>query len=378
MAVTLREVAARAGVSPITASRALNNAGYVSRDVRDRVLTAAAELNYVPNAVARSLRSSKTQLLGLLAGITNPFWATVARGMEETAAEAGYGVLLCNTDDDPVKEARYIDQLVRRRIDGLIIAATRDSAPILQSLKRRRQPFVLVDRVVEGVEADTVRGDNSGAAHLMTRHLLSTGYSRIGIISGSHNVSTAEERVAGYRAAMSEAGIPTNDEMILYGQYTENWGYQATQDLMSRRPAPDALFAANNFIALGVLEALHTLGLDVPQDVAVVCFDDTTNLVTARFLTTASQPAHEMGRTAARLLLERFDAPESPLQEIVLPIEIVVRSSCGCAAGANAGVAIAGERTEEDYAISRAQSPIGSTPRAQESAIVTRGQRGQP
>jgi LacI family transcriptional regulator len=329
MAVTLREVAARAGVSPITVSRALNNTGYVSPEVRARVLQAAAELDYVPNAVARSLRSSKTHLLALLAGITNPFWASVARGIEDTATEAGYSVLLCNTDDDPAKEARYIDQLVRRRIDGFIIAATKDSAPILQGLGRH-QPFVLVDRVVEGVEADIVRGDNCGAAYRMTGHLLSTGYTRIGVISGARNVSTAEERVAGYRAAMAEAGLDSREDMVLYGRYTESWGFEATRHFMTGPTPPDALFAANNFIALGVLEALHTLGLQVPQDVAVVCFDDTTNLSSARFLTTASQPADQMGRTAARLLIERIAAPDTPTRDIVLPIELVVRSSCGC------------------------------------------------
>jgi LacI family transcriptional regulator len=334
MAVTLRDVAARAGVSPTTASRALNKTGYVSQDVRARVLAAAAELNYVPNAVASSLRSSKTQLLALLAGVTNPFWADVARGIEEAAADAGYGVLLCNTDDDPAKEARYIDQLVRRRIDGLIIAATRSSAPILQSLKRQCQPFVLIDRMVEGVDADTVHGDNANAAYLMTKHLLSTGYRRIGVISGSHNVSTAEERVEGYKAAMQEAGLPVGDEMVLYGHYSENWGYQATQEFMSRRERPDALFAANNFIALGVLEGLHTLGLQVPEDVAVVCFDDATRLARARFLTTASQPAREMGRTATSLLIERLADPDRPTRHVVLPIDLVIRNSCGCNAQA--------------------------------------------
>lgn len=344
MAVTLRDVAIRAGVSPITVSRALNNSGYVSREAKERVIAAATELSYVPNAVARSLRSNRTHLLALLAGITNPFWATVARGIEDVAAEAGYGVLLCNTDDDPAKEARYLDQLVRGRIDGLIIAATKQSAPILQGLKRRRQPFVLVDRLVEGVDAHIVRGDNSGAAYLMTKHLLSTGYRRIRIISGSHNVSTAEERVAGFRAAMSEAGMPVDEDVILYGQYTESWGYQATRELMSREPRPDALFAANNSIALGALEALHTLGLNVPQDVAVVCFDDTTTLASARFLTTASQPAQEMGRTAARLLIEHFDAPDAPSKDVVLPIELVVRSSCGCGGASQSSSTPGGEQ----------------------------------
>lgn len=342
MAVTLRDVAALAGVSAITVSRALNGKGYVSQDVRARVLAAAAELNYVPNAVARSLRSQKTQLLGLLAGITNPFWSTVARGIEETAVQSGYGVILCDTGDEPTKEARYIELLVRRRIDGLIIAATSDSAGILQDLKRRHVPFVLIDRVVQGVDADTVRGDNKGAAYALTRHLLSTGYRRIGVISGPRNVSTAEERVAGYAAAMHEAAMPVEDDMIEYGQYTESWGYQATRELMSRSEPPDALFAANNFIALGALEGLHTLGLGVPEDVAVVCFDDTTRVESARLLTTASQPAEEMGRIAARVLLERIEQPGKPIEDIVLPIALVVRSSCGCTPGGTAKGTAAG------------------------------------
>ena len=337
MGVTLRDVAARAGVSAITVSRALNNSGYVSHEVRARVFAAAAELNYVPNEVASSLRSSKTQLLALLAGITNPFWANVSRGIEEAAMQAGYGLLLCDTDDDPAKEARYIDLLVRRRIDGLIIAATKDSASILQNLGRRHQPFVLIDRVVDGVVADTVRGNNMDAAYQMTRHLLSTGYRRIAVISGSHNVSTAEERVAGYRAALAEAGVPVQEDMVLYGAYTERWGYQATQELMSRETPPDALFAANNFIALGVLEGLHTLGLNVPEDVAVVCFDDITNMGSARFLTAASQPAQEMGRIATRLILERLAQPDKAPEDIVLPIELEVRSSCGCGTLERAG-----------------------------------------
>ncbi|MEO5953801.1 MAG: LacI family DNA-binding transcriptional regulator [Chloroflexia bacterium] len=329
MAVTLRDVAAHAGVSAITVSRALNNSGYVSQDVRARVITSATELGYVQNAVASSLRANKTQLIALLAGVTNPFWSNVARGIEDTAMEAGYGLIMCDTADEPAKEARYIDLLTRRRIDGLIIAATQDSAPILQNLKKRRQPFVLIDRVVEGVAADSVRGDNFGAAYQMTRHLISTGYTRIGMVSGAHNVSTAEERVEGYRSALAESGMETEDT-ILYGQYSEIWGYQATKELMLRENPPEALFAANNFIALGILECLHTLGLRVPEDVAIVCFDDTTKVESARLLTTASQPAEEMGRAATHLLLQLIDNPDKAPEEIVLPIDLMIRNSCGC------------------------------------------------
>src|SRR5690242_17675100 len=290
MAVTVHDVAARAGVSAITVSRALNNRGYVSEETRARVLAVAEELNYVPNAVASSLRSNKTQLLALLiTDITNPFWTTLARSVEDAANEAGYGVLLCNTDEDQGKEARYIDLLLRRRIDGLIVAPTRESTQILQNLKRKQLAFVLIDRLVEGVVADTVRGDSVNGAYQLTEHLLLGGYRRIAMLSGPATVSTAEDRVVGYRRALAQGGVPVDEDLVLYGQYRVSWGYQATQDLMSRAGPPDAVFAGNNYIALGVLEALDTLGLKVPDDVAVVCFDDTTQLTAARFLTTAIQ-----------------------------------------------------------------------------------------
>src|SRR5438067_12528868 len=180
MTETLREVAARAGVSAITVSRALNNSGYVSPDTRERISVAVADLNYVPNAVASSLRSKRTQLLALLVtDVTNPFWTTVARGVDDAAMDAGYGVILCNTDEDQAKEARYLDLLLRRRIDGLVVVPTTESTEILQNLKHRLVPFVLVDRLVEGVIADSVRGDSRGGARQMTLHLLQTGHRRI-------------------------------------------------------------------------------------------------------------------------------------------------------------------------------------------------------
>src|SRR5690242_19812212 len=176
MTATLHDVAAKAGVSAITVSRALNNTGHVSADTRQRILDAVSELNYVPNALASSLRSQRTQLLALLlTDITNPFWTTVARGVEDAAIAAGYAVILCNTDENPAKEARYLDLLLRRRVDGLIVGPTSESAALLQNLKRRQVPFVLIDRRVGGLVADSVRGDSYSGAYQLTRHLLDTG-----------------------------------------------------------------------------------------------------------------------------------------------------------------------------------------------------------
>jgi len=332
MAVTLREVAARAGVSAITVSRALNNTGHVSAQTRERISAAVAELNYVPNAVASSLRSNRTQLFALLlTDVTNPFWTTVARAVEDTAMDAGYAVILCNTDEDEAKEARYLDLLLRRRIDGLIVAPTEASTEILRNLQRRLVPYVLFDRLVEGVTADSVRGDSRGGAYELTMHLLRTGYRRIGMIAGPHTVSTAEDRVQGYRDALAHAGVEFDPQLVHYGPYRESWGYEAAHILMSSPDRPNALFAANNFIALGVLQALNGLGLSVPEDVALVCFDDIPRFSTgAPFLTMSVQPAAEMGIVAIRLLLERIGNPDLEARDVVLPTRLVIRTSCGC------------------------------------------------
>lgn len=336
MTATLHDVAAKAGVSAITVSRALNNTGYVSSHTRQRILDAASELNYVPNALASSLRSQRTQLLALLlTDVTNPFWTTVARGVEDTAIDAGYAVILCNTDEDPTKEARYLDLLLRRRIDGLLIAPTVASTELLHNLKRRNVPFVLIDRQVSGLVADIVRGDSYTGAYQLTAHLLETGYRQIAMIGGPTTVSTGEDRVRGYLAALQAAGIGPDSGLIRRGPYRQSWGCAAMEDLLASGRRPAAIFAANNVIALGVLEALRAHDLRVPEDVAVVSFDDFPPSVGAQpFLTAAVQPAAEMGRQAIRLLLERLAQPGGEPRDIILPTQLIVRQSCGCAPAA--------------------------------------------
>lgn len=335
MTVTLRDVAAKAGVSAITVSRALNNTGSVNPQTRQRIYDAVETLNYVPNDLASSLRSQRTQLLALLVtDVTNPFWTTVARGVEDAAMDAGYGVILCNTDEDQAKEARYLDLLLRRRIDGLLIGPTTESTELLQHLGRRKVPFVLIDRLVSGIYADSVRGDSRGGAYQLTMHLLQTGYRRIGMISGPVSVSTSEDRVAGYLDALEEMGIRSDPDLIQCGGYRESWGYESTLDLLVGNYRPDALFAANNFIALGVLKALRSLDLRVPDDIALVCFDDFPNVTAAApFLTAIMQPAAEIGSIAIRLLLDRLANPDLEPREVVLPTQLLVHASCGCVAG---------------------------------------------
>jgi LacI family transcriptional regulator len=332
MTATIHDVANRAGVSAITVSRALNNTGYVNIRTRQRIMDAVMELNYVPNVLARSLRSQRTQLLALLiTDITNPFWTTVARGVEDAAIEAGYAIILCNTDEDPAKEARYLDLLLRRRVDGLIISPSVESAGLLDNLQQRAVPFVLIDRQVTGLVADSVRGDSYSGAYQLTNHLLKTGYRQIAMIGGPVTVSTAEDRMRGYLAALQDAHITPNPRLIRRGAYHAAAGRAAMADLLAAEPCPAAVFAGNNAIALGVMEALHAANLRVPDDVALVSFDDFPSPLGGRpFLTAVVQPARQLGREALRLLLERLAGTDRAPEDLVFPTQLIIRRSCGC------------------------------------------------
>ncbi len=329
---TIRDVAERAGVSPITVSRVINNSGYVSQETRSRVEAAIAELQYVPNSLARSLRFKRTHTLALvLTDITNPFWTTVARGVEDAASQCGFNVILCNTDENEAKQSEYLHVLLQKQVDGFLLVPARSTPEPIALIQSQKVPTVVLDRQVPGAQVDIVRGDSEGGAYQLVRLLLSLGHRRIAMLSGPMNISTAADRVAGYRRALQEAGLEAPAELICYGEYTQESGYQMARKALSLMPRPTALFAANNFIAIGALRALREAGVRVPEDMALVSFDDIPPaFVIEPFLTVAAQPAYEMGRRATELLLARLSgqAPSEP-QEIILPTEIIVRRSSG-------------------------------------------------
>ncbi len=328
---TIRDVAERAGVAPITVSRVINNSGYVSEETRARVEAAIAELQYVPNSLARSLRFKRTHTLALvLTDITNPFWTTVARGVEDAASRHGFNVILCNTDENEDKQTEYLNVLLQKQVDGFLLVPARSTAEPITLIQRQRVPVVVLDRQVPGAQVDIVRGDSEGGAYELTRLLLSLGHRRIVMLSGPRGVSTAVDRVTGYRRALTEAGIAEDAMLIYYGEYTQDGGYHMTQQALTAQPRPTALFAANNFIAIGALRALREAGLQVPEDITLVCFDDIpATLVIEPFLTVVAQPAYEMGQRATELLLARLSgqAPDE-YQEIVLPAQVIIRRSC--------------------------------------------------
>ncbi|MFN2108045.1 MAG: LacI family DNA-binding transcriptional regulator [Anaerolineae bacterium] len=329
---TIRDVAKQAGVAPITVSRVINNSGYVNEKTRARVEAAIADLGYVPNVLARSLRSRRTDTLGLiLTDISNPFWTTVARGVEDAASDAGFNVILCNTDESEVEQDKYLHVLVQKQVDGVLLVPARSAVEPIKFIQSQNTSVVVLDRRIPNSQTDAVRCDSEGGAYQLTCLLLSLGHRRIAMLSGPQGVSTSEDRVAGYRRALTEVGLDVDPALVNYGQFSLESGYTMTQQVLTVTPRPSALFAGNNFIAIGALRALRDAGLRVPEDLALVGFDDLpTDLVVDPFITVAAQPAYEMGRQATELLLARL-SEEAPAayQEIVLPTVIVVRESSG-------------------------------------------------
>jgi LacI family transcriptional regulator len=326
---SIRDVAQRAGVSPITVSRVINNEGYVSAETRQRVEAAVLELNYIPNALGPSLRSKRTQTLALvLSDIINPFWTLVARGVEDMANQHGYHVIIGNTDKSSEKQEEYLIFLQKKQVDGFLVVPT--SSRSLDMLQKRRVPFVAIDRHIPDKQMDLVYGDSVGGAYAVIRHLLELGHQHIAVITGDHNHSTARDRVAGCQQAMAEAGL--GDYLQIYwSDYTQQAGFDYTQTALQQSPRPTAIFACNNFIAIGVMRALRAAEMRVPEDISVATFDDLPAAITIDpFFTVAAQPAYEMGQKAAELLLSRLSGENTDtFQEIVLPVELIIRKSSG-------------------------------------------------
>lgn len=329
---TISDVAKLAGVSAMTVSRVINNSGYISRETRSRVEAAIAELAYVPNALGRQLRSKRTKMLALvLSDIMNPFFTTIARGVEDAARAQGFSVMFCNTDESETEEAQYLLMLVERQVDGVLLVPASSSGRSLRMLSSHQVPVVVLDRRIESRNVDSVRCDSEGGAHMLTEHLVRLGHRRIAVLTGRRSVSTSADRVAGYRRALLDAGLDQDDDLVRYGEYNQVDGYRMAREILAMDPRPTAIFAANNFIAFGVMRALREAGLRVPEDMSIVAFDDVPAAwVGDPFLTVVDQPAYEIGQRAAELMLSRLEGSTSGAgREVVLPSELIVRRSSG-------------------------------------------------
>ena len=326
---TIREVAERAGVSYATVSHVINNTRVVSPETRQRVLAAMAELNYRPNALARSLRQGKTNTLGLvLPDSANPFFAEISRSIEDEAFNKGYSVFLCNTELDTQRELFYVDVLSKKQVDGIIFVAAGDQADSLDFLVREGMPVVMIDRNVPNVQVDAVLPDHQLGGFLATQHLLQLGHTRIACIAGPSSITPSAERITGYRNALEQAGIPYDENLVIRGDYHAQSGMEITNSLLKMNPRPTAIFALNDLMALGALRAAAEAGCNVPRDLAVVGYDDLElSQYTNPPLTTIAQPKREIGRQAVNLLVNRISQKERPTSRLVLPPDLIVRQS---------------------------------------------------
>jgi LacI family transcriptional regulator len=330
---TQEDVARLAGVSRATVSYVINNRTdgnvRISEETRCRVLEAVEELGYRPNVLARSLRQGQTHTIGMIVpDNTNPFFAEVARGVEDTSFEQGYSVILCNSDSDLDKELLYTNVLAEKRVDGILFVAVGMSAERICVLQERRMPVVVVDRDLPDVAVDSVMTANERGGWLATRHLIELGHRRIGCIAGPSDVTPSAERVTGYRQALREAALPVEEGLIMRGDFQYESGYQAARQLLSMDDPPTAVFACNDLMAIGTISAAVELGRQVPADLSVVGFDDVPLASFANpALTTVVQPKYEIGVVAATMLLERMQDPDRPPQRKMLDTELVVRQS---------------------------------------------------
>ncbi len=330
---TQEDVARLAGVSRATVSYIINNRTdgnvRISEETRCRVLEAIEELGYRPNVLARSLRQGQTHTIGMIVpDNTNPFFAEVARGVEDTSFEQGYSVILCNSDGDLDKELLYTNVLAEKRVDGILFVAAGMSTERICALQERRMPVVVVDRDIPGVAVDSVMTANERGGWLAARHLVELGHRRIGCIAGPSDVTPSAERVTGYRQALREAGLPVDEALVTKGDFQYESGYRAARQLLLIEEPPTAIFACNDLMAIGAISAAVELGRQVPADLSVVGFDDVPLASFANpALTTVIQPKYEIGVVAATMLLQRMQDPDRPPHRKMLDSELVVRQS---------------------------------------------------
>ncbi|QXJ21858.1 LacI family DNA-binding transcriptional regulator [Actinomadura graeca] len=345
--VTRRDVARRAGTSEAVVSYVLNDGPRnVAPSTRERVLAAISDLGYRPNAVARSLRSSRTTTLGLVVpDNANPFFAELAREIEDVAFEHGHTLLLANARDDDEREVAQVRTLLDRQVDGLILIPSHGPGAWRAELAHARIPCLVVDREIEGTNAVQVLVDNEGGAARAVRHLIGHGRTRIGCVAGPDGFHPTVDRVNGWRRALSEGGLDPAAVPVEHAPFGRAEAYRAGRRLLASRRDVDALFVTSDEQAIGVLRAAAELGVAVPDDLAVFSFDGVAlSAYAVPSLSTMRQPFEALGRTAVEMLLARRDpreeAPGAPPERIVLETELVARGSCGCAdpAGGDHGI----------------------------------------
>jgi LacI family transcriptional regulator len=334
---TIQDVADLAGISPATVSRVLNNYPYIRDEVRHRVLAAIKQLNYEPNRVAQRLRANQSRLIGIIVtDITNPFFNEIMASIEAVFFDQGFSVLMSNTNAIPRKEADYLTMMENEGIAGLIIAPSSENVDRLAEMAAGGLPIVVLDRRMVNAQVDMVLADNVGGAQLAVDHLVSLGHKRIGHIGGRMALSSGRERYEGYKLAMEKHKLPVAAGWVRFGDQQHTSGYARALELMDEDDTPTAWFVANNMMTLGALNAIHDRGKLIPDDIAIVGFDDMPWSISLNPpLTVVAQPTLEIGQLASNMLLERIEQPNLPPRMVVLDTKLIIRASCGARINAN-------------------------------------------
>lgn len=325
--VKIVDIARAAGVSTATVSRVVNNLPGVRPEVEARVRKAIKELGYRPNRAARTLRTHKNRVWALIVvDGSGPFFAELSRGAEDVAYEAGYSVILCNTDEDPRRERSHIDLAVDEGVQGVVLTPS-DRGTDVSPLVDAGIPFVLADRTIPGLHADSVIVDNRAGAFEAVTHLVRGGYQRVACITGPLETMTAEQRYKGYCEALAAAGRGLDESLVRVADFKEPGGREAMVDLL-RHHQPDAVFVANHSMTVGVLHAIRESSLTVPGEIGIVSFDDMSwSTLLKPTLTAVAQPGYELGIESARILLRRLNGYSGPPQVLTLLPKLVVRES---------------------------------------------------
>jgi len=328
--VTIIDVAREANVSFATVSRVVNGKGYVSAQTRERVMQAMTRIGYTVNRQARVLAGGRTQVIGLLVpDLDTSYIGEILKGIDEELAAASYDLMLYTTHQRKTRESVYVNSLLNGMTDGLLMILPMAPEAYVDSIRRRGFPFILIDHEGLDREGPSVGATNREGAKQAMRHLIDLGHRRIGLITGNLEMDCARERLLGCQEALVESGLAPGPELVKTGDFHRSLAYQLTYDLLRLPDPPTAIFASNDVSAFGVMDAVRTLGLRIPDDVSIVGFDDIPDAQwTQPPLTTVRQPMREMGRQATRMLLDAIADPAAAQPRIELPTELVVRATC--------------------------------------------------
>lgn len=329
---TTKDIARQAGVSQATVSRVLNNSLNVRDETRKKVLEIIEKHGYKPNQLARSMVVKETRNLGLIvADVTNPFYSELSKTIIDRAMSLDYSVLLCNTDNDNRTMEYYIDVLLQKRVDGIIVASVSTGHERVEQLVKSGFPCLMCNRHLGYSKNNFVVTDNIKGSYLAVNHLIRLGHKRICYVAGPAEFSTAQERLIGYKNALQEAGIAYNEALVLQGGFKKDSAYYAVKKILSKKPLPTAIFCTNDVMALGTINSIIEAGYKVPEDIAIVGYDDISIAAHSLIrLTTISAKTQEMGIKAVDYILQLIKNGGSNLliQEYLEP-ELIIRNSCG-------------------------------------------------